>query len=365
MGLNANSVSALWMSDPLAVCGKEFLEQTQSYVSALSAHHHAIAPKPSDGGQSLHRANLEYLLRGSAAHFQAIQRLVCRHDEKGLLSRFDALRDALSLMPRNPYSFQFLSALLYEVYPEDCAALRALCEDRTVVLHISCRSRLWKAKASKASFKQNSADCVHVIVVGVPDRIIPPKRLGFRFRKGQLRLPVPDAYEYLADKVFFAYLILTLVSGSRLIVKIDDDHRLSDPDLFHSYLQSLDDRNVSYAGRFLKAGYYQQEHGWHIDKCSDPSLDQVGYQCPFPTRYADGGFGYVLSAEALKACSAMYIGMRAFFAMRAVQLEDVYTGLATEAWGLQLHDCHDVSPRLNGDFYLIEEAALPGLRREI
>ena len=365
MGLNANSVSALWMSDPLTACGKDFFEQTKSYVASLFHHHHAIAPKPGDGAQSLHRANLEYLLRGSAAQSQAIQHLVCRHDDQGLLNHFDALRDAISLMPRNPYSFNFLAELLNKVYPEDCAALRALCEDRTVVLHVSCRSRLAKARASKASFKQHSVDCVHVVVAGVPGRTSPPKRLGFRWRKGQLRLPVPDSYEYLADKVFFAYLILTLVGRPRLTVKIDDDHRLADPDLFLSYLQSLRDQDVAYAGRFLKAGYYKQEHGWHIDKCSDLSLHQIGYQCPFPSRYADGGFGYVLNTEALKACSAMYLGMRAFFAMHAVQLEDVYAGLATEAWGLQLQDCHEVSPRLHGNFYLVEEAALPGLRRDI
>lgn len=188
MGLNANSVSALWMSDSLTECGKKFLEQTQSYVSALFDHHHAIAPKPGDGGQSLHRANLEYLLRGSAAHSQAIQHLVCRHDEKGLLNQFDSLRDAISLMPRNPYAFQFLAELLNTIHPGDCAALRALCKDRTVVLHVSCRSRLSKARESKASFKQQSVNCVHVVVVGVPGRTNPPKRLGFRFRKGAITL---------------------------------------------------------------------------------------------------------------------------------------------------------------------------------
>ena len=352
------------MSNSLTASGNVFIEQTQSYVSALFEHHHAIAPKPADGGRSLHGANLEHLLRGSAAHLQSIKRLVCSHDESELLNHFDTLRDALSLLPRNPHSFRFLAELLAKVYPEDCATLRNLCNDQNVILHISCRSRLSKARQSKSSFK-NTSNCVHVVVVGVPGRVKPPKRLGFRFRKGMLRLPVPDAYEYLADKVFFAYLILALVGSPRLTVKIDDDHRLSDPGLFFSYLQSLQDQNVAYAGRCLKAGFYRQEHGWHIDKCSDDSLHQIGYQCPFPSRYADGGFGYVLNADALKACAAMYLGMRNFFAMHAVQLEDVYTGLATEAWGLELQDCHELSPRVHGNFYLIEEAALPGLQREI
>ena len=353
------------MSVPIEKSGKDFIEETQSYVSALVDHHHAIAPKPKDGGQSLHGANLEHLLRGSAAHHQAIQGLIGQYDAKGLLNHFDALRDAISLLPRNPYTFKFLTALLTQVYSEDCAALRALCKDRTVILHVSCRSRLSKARASTASFSDKTDDCVHLVVVGVPGRNKPPKRLGFRLLKNQLRLPVPDAYEYLADKIFYAYLILFLVGGPRLVVKLDDDHRLHDADLFSSYVQSLYENNIPYAGRFLKAGYYQQEHGWHVNKCSEVNLHQMGYQCPFPSRYADGGFGYVLNSESLKSCAAMYLGMRAFFAMHAVQLEDVYTGLATEAWGLELHDCHSVAPRRHGSFYLIEEAALPGLRRAI
>lgn len=353
------------MSDALGSRGMDFVEKTRSYVAALSEHHHAIAPKPPDAGQSLHAGNLEHLLRGSQAHLQAMRRLVARHEPKGLLKHFDALRDAISLLPRNPHVFQFLADLLTQVCPDDCASLRDLCEGRTVVLHMSCRSRLSKARDSRSSFRACSDQCVHLLVVGAPGRDTHPNRLGFRVRNGQLRLPVPDTYEFLADKVFFAYLILTLVGRPSMVVKIDDDHHLSDQDLFASFLQSLRDSGIAYAGRLLKAGYYRQEHGWHIDKCADVDLHRMGYQCPFPSRYADGGFGYVLNAEALKACASMYLGMRAFFEMNAVQLEDVYVGLATETWGLDLQDCHAMAPRRHGSFYLVQEAALPGLRRKI
>ena len=363
--LDTLSVSVGRMSHSSGRCGRDFLEKTRLYVSALSEHHHAIAPKPSDGGQSLHGANLEHLLRGSTAHVQAMGRLVDRYDAPTLLKHFDALRDAISLLPRNPHTLDFLADLLTQVFPEDCEALRTLCEGRTVVLHMSCRARLPKARDSEASFRQGSDPCVHLTVVGVPDRERSPKRLGFRCRNGELRLPVPDAYEFLADKVFFAYLILALVGRPGMVVKIDDDHRLSDWDLFHTFLQSLHDQKIAYAGRFLKAGYYRQEHGWHLEKCADQSLHRMGYQWPFPSRYADGGFGYVLNGDGLSACASMYLGMRAFFAMNAVQLEDVYVGLATEAWGLELQDCHGLAPRRHGSFYLVEEAALPGLRREI
>jgi len=100
------------MCVPIEVSGKDFIEETQSYVSALFDHHHAIAPKPNDGGQSLHAANLEHLLRGAAAHHQAIQRLISQYDSADLLHHFDALRDAISLLPRNPHTFKFLNALL-------------------------------------------------------------------------------------------------------------------------------------------------------------------------------------------------------------------------------------------------------------
>ena len=43
----------------------------------------------------------------------------------------------------------------------------------------------------------------------------------------------------------------------------------------------------------MKSGFYKQIHGWHIDKCADQSFRGMGYQCPYPSRYADGGWGYV------------------------------------------------------------------------
>jgi len=89
----------------------------------------------------------------------------------------------------------------------------------------------------------------------------------------------------------------------------------------------------------------------------------MGYQCPFPATYADGGFGYVLGSEALAACQYMYLSMKAFFNRQAVQLEDVFVGLAAESRGLVLHDCHPLVPRADDRLYLYEEAALPGLAR--
>ena len=352
------------MADAFSNCVSVFMQKTRSYVSDLSDRYHSAAPKPPDG-QSLNAANLEHLLRGSVAHLQAMDTLVDRHDAPGLLKHFDALRDAISLLPGNPYILDFLADLLKQAAPQDCEALRMLCEGRTVVLHFSCKARLSKARDSVASFGKGSDQFVHLTVVGVPGRERPPKRLGFRLRNGKLRLPVPDAYECLADKVFFAYLVLFLVGRPSMVVKVDDDHRLSDWDLFRFFVQSLHDQKAAYAGADVKSRFYKQIHGWHIDKCADQSFHGMGYQCPFPSRYADGGWGYVLNTQGLKACASMYLSMRAFFEMNAVQLEDVYVGLATEAWGLELQSCYEVTPRRYGSFYLVEEASLPGLRRDV
>ena len=50
--------------------------------------------------------------------------------------------------------------------------------------------------------------------------------------------------------------------------------------------------------------------------------------------------GLCLNTQGLKACASMYRAC-VLFEMNAVQLEDVYVGLATEAWGLELQSCYE------------------------
>lgn len=346
------------------ISGGDFLEKTQAHVSAICNKFHDDFPKLLDGKQSLPEVNSEYLLRGYLAHVQAVQELIGRYDSQGLLKQFDLFRDAFSLFPGNPYVFDFLSKLLMQVYPKDCADLCRLCEDRTVVLHISCRARLSKTLDSLASYHQVSEKYVHLVVVGNPRRENSPSRLGFRLHKDKLLLPVPDSYEYLGDKVFFAYLILALVGRPRMVVKTDDEIHLGDPDLFGSFLKSLDEQKVDYAGRFVSCSYLGSQ-GWHVDKCLNTCLHHQGYQFPLPSHYAAGGFGYALSIDGLYACSSWYLGMRSFFAMKTVQLEDIYVGLAMEACSLRSQDCDPLIPRNCGQLICIEDATLPGLRRKI
>ena len=194
-----------------------------------------------------------------------------------------------------------------------------------------------------------SENCVHLVVAEIlAERIHQVGLALVCIRKAAFT--VPDSYEYLGDKVFFAYLILALVGRPRMVVKTDDDIHLGDPDLFGSFLKSLDEQKVDYAGRFVSCSYLGSQ-GWHVDKCLNTCLHHQGYQFPLPSHYAAGGFGYALSIDGLYACSSWYLGMRSFFAMKTVQLEDIYVGLAIEACNLRSQDCDPLIPRncgLNG-----------------
>ena len=332
-------------------------------VRRLEAEKRALTPEVPPGRESLYDSNLEHILQGPRAHFKVIRDLLKAYPQpEQLARRFPQLRDAYSLCPRNRALQRFLSELLQQVAPAGCRELEALCRDRIVVLHLTCRPRRNLAEQSIRSFAPLGDAVVHLSLTG-NGRRRPPKRLGFRLQDGWLRLPVPDVYERLADKVFYAYTVLALVAKPRLVVKLDDDHRLVDAAVFQRYLELLQQQNVQYSGRLLRARHYQQEQGWHVGKCSEPHLHRMGYQCPFPASYADGGFGYVLGSEALAACQYMYLSMKAFFNRQAVQLEDVFVGLAAESRGIELHDCHPLVPRTDDRLYLYEEAALPGLAR--
>jgi hypothetical protein len=182
-------------------------------------------------------------------------------------------------------------------------------------------------------------------------------QIGFNFDDNILCLPVSDAYEHLASKVFFALLIVKLVAEPQLVVKLDDDLRLHDRHTFHSFVEESLNEGCAYVGHKVGAPHQQQWHGWHINKCSNKRLHSKGYQYPLVRSYAAGGFGYLLSHDALNDCLYMFMAMRAFFELQAVQLEDVFIGHAIEMQGHQLKSIELERP------IPLHAAALPGLFR--
>ena len=188
-----------------------------------------------------------------------------------------------------------------------------------------------------------------------------PNILGFEFSNGILSLPVPDDYEFLGSKMFYASLILSFFSLSRCVVKVDDDICLDDPLRFSHFVQSFMDSDFDVSGRMLTSNFSNQCHGWHINKCSSDAYNNKGYQYPMPSAYPSGGFGYLLGRKAIDSMASMYINMPAFFDSSSVQLEDVFLGHAITNFDLRSTSCFDEDT--DKSFPSVKHSVLPGLSR--
>ena len=308
---------------------------------------------------TLQQAILADILQGGRQHIRGLKKLRGR-SLYDLCDSFDELRDIASLDPCNDFLLQLLVICLEESLPDQVAKLRSDLRGKDIILHLGCKSRIRRARSSIASFVSNTSNSAHVIAVGTHCSV-PPNKLVFDWDGEVLYLPVPDSYEYLADKVFYSYFLLYLLVRPAYIIKIDDDHHLSDLSRFQTYLNFIKSNDIVYSGHVLKGQHFDMQQGWHVGKCSNRKLSRMGYQMPFPSTYADGGFGYVLGSTGLLACTRMYLSMQAFFNLNSVQLEDVFVGHALQAAHLPLHDC------FQGYGFHPEDklfaASLPGLRR--
>ncbi len=297
--------------------------------------------------------NLKFALNSAETHLDELQRATDHPTARDQCAGFSALRDAYSLFPRNHHVHDFLAATLRTAFGVAAARLTADSARKRVVLHTSCVPRLADTQETVASFAPLDDRYHHVILLGQAgflDEDETPLELDYDGRI--LRVPVPDDYENLHRKLFYAYLLFDLLTEPELLVKIDDNILLDDPHLFESCLDQVTQAQAGYAGRRVgQALHEDQWHGWHTGKCADPVVDRRGYQYPLPRDYAAGGYGYVLGREGLAACAYMYLSMKAFFAMRAVGLEDVCVGHAAYARQIELLE---LSSRT-------ELLALPGL----
>ena len=100
---------------------------------------------------------------------------------------------------------------------------------------MSCRQNLHRSQESARSFRLQG---YRTLIVTGGD-VGYPEKLGFNFDGDVLSLPVPDDYEHLGSKVFYAYLILDLLGKPASIVKLDDDISLHDSDRFEQLLQQI------------------------------------------------------------------------------------------------------------------------------
>ena len=284
--------------------------------------------------------HLQFAVNGAQAHLDWVKTLPSRAVPEEICADFAGLRDAFSLFPRNEHFKDFLRDLLHISFEAEVARLGYDCRNKKVVLHTSCQPRLAATEDSVATFAALNDDYHHIILLGDDtSRSENDTDLSFSYDGRFLKVPTPDTYENLHRKLFFAYMLFDLVTKPRLLVKLDDDTILGDPEKFDGCINSLLDQDAAYAGRKVGTDLHEnQPHGWHLSKCADPVIEARGYQYPLPRHYAEGGFGYVLGREGLAASSYMYLAMKEFFALRAVGLEDAYVGHAMYAKGLELTD---------------------------
>ena len=305
--------------------------------------------------------NLPFAVEGLSRQVKSVRGFLSLSETRlvpQLGNRLTDIRDAFSLSPDNPYFFTFLETLLEIFSPASFAKLREYCLGKRIILHVSCRKFIHRSLKSSQTFQDLASDYRRLIVVGDPSIKSPEvTQIGFELNDIILYLPVSDAYEHLASKIFLALLVINLVTKPQLVIKLDDELQLHDRQVFQSFVEESVNEGYPYVGYEVGASHQHQWHGWHINKCLNKSLDRKGFQYPLVRSYAGGGFGYLLNHEALNDCLYMFMAMRGFFEQQTVQLEDVYIGHAIQMHGRKVKSIQLDQP------ILLHAAALPGLHR--
>lgn len=327
------------------------ISETETQVSAyIDQQINFLESRPSHRRIELpFHYNIEFVLNGAKNHLADLKEITSNPSPKALCDAFPQLRDCFSLFPRNTHMKTFLSEILEVIRAIDVEKLRRDCNGKRVILHISCQHRAELMVESLASFEGIAEDGYHHIVLNGMTDDLPEDELdlSFTYDGRTLTVPTPDTYEHLHRKIFYAFMLLDVLVEPEMVIKIDDDVVLDDAQRFIQCLNLVASEKATYAGRVAGApNHPSQVHGWHVGKCKDPLIEKRGYQYPLPNTYANGGFGYVLNQQGLAACSYMYLSMKEFFNQRAVGLEDVCTGHAAYAVGLDLFELSDANTKL-------------------
>lgn len=284
--------------------------------------------------------NLDFCLRGPLQHLEKVEEVTAWAGVENICDNFSRLRDIFSLFPKNVAFVDFLRKLLAARNRGAVSRLHKDCVNKPIIMHVSCAERTHLAEKSISSF-DGLGDSYHQIVVRGEAgwRAEGSVGLSLNYDGRNLIVPVPDDYENLHRKIFYALTLMHLVSGASCVLKVDDDLHLRDPIRFSSLVSSLISNKTGYAGRLVGGLTHDtQWHGWHLNKCNDALIEERGYQYPLPREYAAGGYGYFLGNQGIAACAYMYLAMKEFFSMRAVGLEDAYVGHAMYARGIDLHN---------------------------
>lgn len=280
---------------------------------------------------------LPFFVAGAYRQASLLRQIGMTSRAEDLANNFPHFRDIFSLFPRNDGFHDLLKKAVHQFFPSDFARLNNDTAGKTVILHLSCVARLDQAIASVESFGDD-ASLHHVIIVGSETPISENETpLSFSYNGTILSVPVPDIYDSLHRKLFYGYLLFSLLDQRPYVVKIDDDTHLANRALFDQLLAQIREERMDAAGYDVgDVPHIKQLHGWHIGKVTNHIWNNRGYQYPLARHYPAGGYGYVLSPNAISACASMYLSMKAFFDIDAIGLEDVYVGHALHGWNLEM-----------------------------
>lgn len=115
-----------------------------------------------------------------------------------------------------------------------------------------------------------------------------------------VRLDAPDDYEGLPDKTLAMVRWVLANTGASRLLKVDDDCFLHVPAMFGDAAPLVH----PYLGRPLTRVPGQTDRTWHMAKSASARGRLTPDKSPEPSRYADGGTGYVLSRGAMAALVA-------------------------------------------------------------
>jgi len=177
-----------------------------------------------------------------------------------------------------------------------------------VILHMSCLPRLERATESAASFRFSSAEVSNIYVVGFG-------HVGeFTFDATRMMLTVPedDGYAGLAGKVIAAFTFLRLCSQVKVVLKVDDDHRLANlENLELLFSRAWSCKFAAAFGEVVNAvtlGAHNRV--WHFGKTGQDMLSCRPYTMAGTSRFVAGSAGYLINRPAMDLLFWSYVYFR-------------------------------------------------------
>lgn len=251
--------------------------------------------------------------RKGAPHLARIKRLAARtivstarsSSAEGHESLLDKARHLAALDVQDDRGFEIF---MLSLAATNGAALDLLKQwiKPLVVLHVSCEARLERAADSTASFNLLPADKVSQLT------IVGGARSGtfdFDPRLAILRLPEGDGYDQLPSKVIGAFFVLAATQRVDAVLKVDDDHRLRDPEaLIRTFRKVAASNGARLYGNIQRAWSYGfHSRSWHFDKCPGLPVDRTPFTFLGPVEWIEGGSGYLINKAGLLTMLWAYI----------------------------------------------------------